>query len=76
MMTLKIWYHCDSFSIRPLDELIEGGRWLGLPPFSSWRSGWRFTVLARFFSGERGSGYWRHFRAASHGWRLLKSSVA
>jgi hypothetical protein len=50
MMTLKIWYHCDSFSIRPLDELIEGGRWLGLPPFSSWRSGWRFTVLARFFS--------------------------
>jgi hypothetical protein len=54
MMTFKIRYHCDYFSIRLRFELIEGGRRLGFAPLSpvSVRAGesLRWPVL---FSGPR-----------------------
>jgi hypothetical protein len=47
MMTLKILYHCDHFSRRLHVELIDGALTGVLPPFTSRRSGWRVTPLAR-----------------------------
>jgi hypothetical protein len=50
MMTLKAWYHCDYFSIRPRVQLIEGGDadW-GLPLFSELVVGLALHSAGPFF---------------------------
>ena len=58
MMTFKIRYHCDYFSIRLRFELIEGGAGWGLPPFHQSAFGPASHCAGPSFFQARERRYW------------------